>query len=66
MKGIQIDVSTKHTRARLDYIRGEIEKECVSYGELSELYSLREYIPHDDVLLREWAGFAEDPIVPVP
>ena len=46
-------------KARLDYLRGEIEAERISYAEIAELQSLAEHIPEDDVLLREWAGVPE-------
>ena len=46
-------------RKRLEYLRGEILAERISYGEISELQSLAEYIPPDDVLLLEWAGVPE-------
>ena len=45
--------------ARLDYLRGEIEAERISYTEIAELQSLVDYIPDDDVVLREWAGLPE-------
>lgn len=45
--------------ARLAYLRGEIEAERISYGEIAELQSLAEYIDPDDVLLLEWAGVPE-------
>ena len=44
---------------RLEYLRGEIEKECISYGEIFELQSLSAYIEPGDVLLLEWAGVPE-------
>ena len=44
---------------RLEYLRGEILAERISYGELAELQSLAEYIKPDDVLLLEWAGVPE-------
>jgi len=46
-------------RSRLEYLRGEIEAERISYGELAELRALSKYIDSDDVLLREWAGLKE-------
>lgn len=52
----------KRWRARWDrlaYLRGEIETERISYGELAELQSLAAYIPVDDVILREAAGLCE-------
>jgi hypothetical protein len=46
-------------RARLEYLRGELAAERVSYGELAELQSLAEYIPVGDTQLREAAGLCE-------
>lgn len=44
---------------RLEYLRGEIEKECISYEEIAELESLKEHINSDDIQLLEWAGVPE-------
>jgi len=44
---------------RLEYLRGEIEAERISYGEIAELQSLVEHIDPDDMLLLEWAGQGE-------
>lgn len=44
---------------RLAYLRGEIEAERISYGELAELQSLREHIEPGDTLLLEWASIPE-------
>lgn len=44
---------------RLEYLRGEIEAERISYGEIAELQSLAEYIDDGDILLLEWAGVKE-------
>jgi len=44
---------------RLEYLRGEIEKECISWAEIAELESLKEYINPDDVMLLEAAGVPE-------
>ena len=46
---------------RLDYLRGEIRAERISYGEIAELQSLAEYIDPSDVELLEWAGVPEFP-----
>lgn len=43
-------------KPRLEYLRGQIEKECISYGEIEELKRLAQYIEPGDVLLEEWAG----------
>lgn len=51
-------------RARLEYLRSQIEAESISYGEIAELQSLAEHIHPTDVVLLEWAGvpeFPEDP-----
>lgn len=45
--------------ARLEYLRGELRAERISYGELAELQGLAESIPADDVELREAAGLPE-------
>lgn len=49
-----------NVKQRLEYLRGEIEAERISYGELAELQSLADHIDKDDVLLLEWAGVPED------
>lgn len=46
-------------KARLKYLKGEIEAERISYSEIAELQELAEYIDKDDVLLKEWAGIPE-------
>ena len=46
-------------KARLEYLRGEIKAERISYGEIVELQSLAEYIEPGDVVLLEWAGVPE-------
>ena len=46
-------------KERLEYLRGEIQAERISTGEIVELQSLAEYIEEDDMLLREWAGIPE-------
>ncbi|MFA5380185.1 MAG: hypothetical protein WC455_30770 [Dehalococcoidia bacterium] len=47
-------------KARLEYLRGEIKAERISYGEIVELQSLAEYIEPGDVVLLEWAGVPEN------
>lgn len=44
---------------RLEYLRGEIEAERISYGEIVELHALAKYIEPGDNLLLEWAGVPE-------
>jgi len=50
---------TPKIRARLEYLRGEIEAERISYGEIAELIGLAEYIDDDDVQLLQWADVPE-------
>lgn len=52
----------KQIKKRLEYLRGEIEAERISYGEICELYSLAHYIAPGDVLLLEWAGVPEQSV----
>lgn len=51
----------KNIKQRLEYLRGEIRAERISYGELAELQSLAEHIEDGDVELLEWAGVPEYP-----
>ena len=46
-------------KERLEYLREQIENECISYGEIAELQGLAEYIDWSDTLLLEWAGVPE-------
>lgn len=46
-------------KQRLEYLRGEIEHERISYGEIAELQALADHIEDDDVVLLEWAGVPE-------
>jgi hypothetical protein len=48
---------------RLEYLRGQLRAECISWGELAELQALAEHIAADDVELREAAGLPEFPEV---
>lgn len=49
----------KATTQRLEYLRGEIRAERISYSELAELQSLASHIQPGDVELLEWAGVPE-------
>lgn len=55
----------KHRKAtlaiseRLEYLRGEIVAERISYEEIFELQTLAEYIDPEDMLLLMWAGVEE-------
>jgi hypothetical protein len=46
-------------KKRLAYLRQEIKKERISYGEIAELQSLKKYIDKGDITLLEWAGVKE-------
>ena len=46
-------------RNRLEYLRGELRRQRISWGELSELQSLAKYIAPGDVELLEAAGVPE-------
>ena len=46
-------------KKRLEEIREAIKNENVSYGELAELESLKEYIDEGDVELKGFAGIKE-------
>jgi hypothetical protein len=48
-------------RKRLEYLRAQINGECISYGEIAELQDLAEHIEPDDVQLLEWAAVPEFP-----
>ena len=47
------------SQQRLEYLRGELRAERISWGELAELQSLADQIDPDDVELREAAGIPE-------
>jgi hypothetical protein len=44
---------------RLEYLRGQIDAECIAWGEIAELQGLAAYIDPGDVQLLEWAGVPE-------
>lgn len=46
-------------RERLEYLRGELRAERISYGEIVELQSLKDHIEPGDVELLEAAGVPE-------
>lgn len=48
--------------ARLEYLRGEIRAERISWGELYELQTLAAYIDRSDVELLEAAGVPESEV----
>lgn len=54
-------MTTTAIKERLEYLRGEIEAERISYSEIAELQSLAEHIDPTDVVLLQWAGVPEFP-----
>ena len=51
--------TNQEIKDRLEYLRGEIDAERISYGEIAELQSLAKHIESDDVQLLQWAGVKE-------
>lgn len=49
----------KEINQRLEYLRQQLNDECISYGELAELQGLAKHIKPDDVQLLEAAGIHE-------
>lgn len=52
-------MTKKDIQKRLKYLKGEIEAERISYGEIAELQELAKHIDKGDVFLLEWAGVPE-------
>lgn len=52
-------MTEKEIKERLEYLRGELKAERISYDEIAELQSLTKYIDKDDVELLEAAGVPE-------
>jgi hypothetical protein len=59
MNNKKIPLTVFAIKERLEYLRQEIRHERISYGELSELQSLAQYIDPSDVELLEAAGVPE-------
>jgi len=51
----------KDIKQRLEYLRGELRAERISWGELHELQCLAHHIEDGDVELLEAAGYPEFP-----
>lgn len=49
---------------RLEYLRSQIQAECISYSELAELQALADEIEPGDTELLEWAGVPEGRALP--
>ncbi len=56
---IQRGIISTTPRERLEYLRSQLDAECISYGELIELQGLAEHIEPGDVQLAEAAGIDE-------
>lgn len=54
-----MNTTPQSIKERLEYLRGEIQAERISYGEIAELQDLAKFIDPEDVLLLEWAGVPE-------
>lgn len=52
--------TTPKIKQRLEYLRGELRAECISWGELAELQDLAPHIADGDVELLEAAGVTEE------
>ena len=50
-----------NAKARLEYLRSQLQAECISWYELAELRDLAEHIDPGDVELLQWAGVPEFP-----
>lgn len=53
------EVNSSDIKERLEYLRGELRAERMSYSELDELQSLIKHIDPSDVELLQAAGFPE-------
>jgi len=56
---MEVNMTMEKAKARLEYLRGEILAERISYSELDELKELSIFIEENDTLLLEWAGVPE-------
>ena len=55
----EVNMTNKQVKERLEYLRGEILAERISYSELHELQELSIFIDKNDIPLLEWAGVPE-------
>jgi hypothetical protein len=58
-KDMASKMKEKAPTRRLDYLRKELDKERISYGELAELSSYKKHL-YNDPRLAEAAGISED------
>jgi len=56
---MEVNMTMEKAKARLEYLRGEILAERISYSELDELKELSIFIEENDTLLLDWAGVPE-------
>lgn len=59
MTALELCEEYQNNLDRLEYLRSQLDQECISYGELAELADLKDYIEPDDVQLLEAAGVPE-------
>lgn len=59
----EIGLKVNTVQERLEYLRGRLRAESISYGELAELQSLVDHIDEGDVELLEAAGVPESDVV---
>lgn len=52
-------MTPKQIKLRLEFLRGKLRGECISWGELHDLQSLAPHIEPGDVELLEAAGVPE-------
>jgi len=52
-------MTDKQIKKRLHWLRNEILKERISYGEILEIQALAQHIDPNDTLLLKWCGKVE-------
>lgn len=52
-------MTKQEIKNKLEYLRGELRAERLSYGEIVELQGLAQYIDPSDIELKEAAGIPE-------
>lgn len=50
----------KQINERLEYLREEIQRERISYGEIIELDNLKKYIDPNDIELLQWVNSEQE------
>ena len=54
------DIAKEDILNRLEEIRDYIREENISYGEIAELQTLKDFIDKGDMELLQWAGVEEN------